>query len=65
MQTLFRNIGFSNIGSLIGAFRSMEKPSSAIQNITLNKAARHEDTSLEERLPQRDESWYWAMHAHW
>lgn len=60
MQTLF-----SNIGALVGAFRPIEKPSTAIQNITRSKSDRLESSSENERLPERDESWYWMMHAHW
>lgn len=60
MQTLFTRVTELFVGLLPLA----EQPDDADQQPTLVG-----DTTFnmldEDRLPERDEGWYWAMHAHW
>lgn len=37
----------------------------AAAGFSAQAASRHDGRAGEDRLPERDESYYWAMHAHW
>lgn len=60
MQTLLNRLG-ALLTSLPPFAEQPESPKPPASQF----ASRHDDDAVEDRLPARDESWYWSMHAHW